>query len=138
MIKYLEECGYQNTDYLHYPAEEINKILVKFWFAIRKKKKSSDSQDSNPADCSTDNDKDMYSKATLENIKHALNRNLQNADHQIDLMNDNAFIKAQKAYHDACRELKAKGKAVVKSYPEIVHSGNLTSIHKQNTKICNQ
>ena len=39
MVKYLEECGYENTDYLHHPTEELNKILCKFWFAVCKQKK---------------------------------------------------------------------------------------------------
>ena len=117
MVKYLEECEYENTDYLHYPFDELNKVLCKFWFAIRKQKKPKNLTNS-------DNDDDgLYSKATLENIRHALNHNLQESSRAIDIITDHEFIESNKCYKDACKELKAKGKAVVKSYPEIIHSG---------------
>ena len=133
MVKYLEECNYENTDYLHYSVEELNKILCKFWFAIRKQKKPSKTDKVSNINCDTEaedslaseenDDELLYSKATLENIRHALNRNLQESGRHIDIITDHDFIECNKAYKDACKELKAKGKAVVKSYPEIVHAG---------------
>ena len=130
-LKYLEECNYENTDYLHYPVGELNKVLCKFWFAIRKQKKTktkdigtSDSELTEDLPTSEQNDDELlYSKATIENIRHALNRNLQEAGRAIDIITDHQFIECNNCYKDACKELKAKGKAVVKSYPEIIHSG---------------
>ena len=72
----------------------------------------------------------MYSKSSLENICHTLNKNLHEAGYYIDITRDPRFINSQKAYKEACLELKSVGKAVVKNYPEIKHKGNIfVSIH---------
>ena len=85
----------------------------------------------------TDNDdQGLYSKATLENIRHALNRVFQDNGRPIDIITDHDFIESNKAYKDVCKELKAKGKAVVKSYPEIVHAGKNINFCYRNMKIC--
>ena len=58
--KYLEEQdGIVNHDYWVYPDKELDKILVKFWFSLRK-----------PGG-------EKYSLSTLQNIKNALNCTLQ-------------------------------------------------------------
>ena len=67
----------------------------------------------------------MYSKNTLQNIRHALNRNLHDAGINVDITKDPTFVDSQKVYKDDCKELKAYRKAVVKSYPEIKHTGLL-------------
>ena len=41
----------------------------------------------------------------------------------IDLTRDSKFKKGQVNFKNACKELKGKGKGVVKSYPEIKHKG---------------
>ena len=129
MLKYLEECGYENTDYLTYPVEDLNKVLSKFWFSVRKQKPTPKKGDAGTSIEKEDTDDDLlYSKATLENIRHALNRNLQEAGRNIDIITDHEFIESNKSYKDACKELKAKGKAVVNSYPEINHAGEKTKI----------
>ena len=30
LMKYLEECEYENTDYLHYPVHDLNSCIGKF------------------------------------------------------------------------------------------------------------
>ena len=139
MFKYLEECGYENTDYIHYPTQELNSILCKFWFSIHKQPKKDSKKRS--IECFTenidpnDNDNEgLYSKTTLENIRHALNRVFQDNRRPIDIITEHDFIESNKAYKDACKELKAKGKAVVKSYPEIVHAGKNINFCYRNIK----
>ena len=111
--------------------DELNRILSKFWFAICKQKSKTSNADSATETVDKTNEKQnddddyLYLKATLENIRHALNRNLQNAGCTIDIITDHEFIESNKSYKEACKELKAKGKAVVKSNQEIVHSGDL-------------
>ena len=41
----------------------------------------------------------------------------------IDLTRDSKYKKGQVNFKNACKELKGKGKGVVKSYPEIKHKG---------------
>ena len=126
MLKYLEEIGVENNNCIHYPADELNAILCKFWFAIRKQKKDKPSKNSDIDfdNNETENDDNyLYSKATLENIRHALNCVIQEAGRPLDILSDQESIESNRCYRDACKELKAKGKAVVKSYPEIIHSG---------------
>ena len=84
-----EEGQIENTDWKHYPDYDLDAVLCKFWFAARNKSG------------------EHYTMATLENIKHSLNR----------------ILKSQNAYKEACRELKKIGKAVVKHYPEIAQKG---------------
>ena len=135
LVKYLQECGYENTDFIHYPTDELNKVLSKFWFAVRKQKKKTDSEATEGDQNDDNDDANLHSKATLENIRHALNRVLQDAGRNIDIINDHEFIESNKSYKDACKELKAKGKAVVKSYPEIIHSGKNEELLQKVTQI---
>ena len=109
---YLREKGYSNVDYVHYPKQNFNDILKNFWFEVRQKKRNKDT-----------NAPEMYSKATLQNIRHAINRNLQDNGKNYDITTDPEFTESEKAYKSACKELKKFGKAVTKSYPEINHKG---------------
>ena len=109
---YLDECGHESYDYVHYPHEDLDKILVKFWFSICKK----NSKDGTP---------EFYLKNTLQNIWHALNRNVCDPGHRVEIPKDSKYVDSQKAYKDAYKELKAQGRAVVRSYPEINHKGKI-------------
>ena len=89
-----------------------------------KASKNDKAQEVNETSTSDNNDDNrLYSKATLEKIRHALNRVFQENGRLIDIINDQEFVESNRRYKDACKELKAKGKAVVKSYPEIIHTG---------------
>ena len=108
----MSEVGYASTDYVTFSADELNSILKKLWFEVRRKPKNDDDEP------------EHYSKATLQNIRHAINRILQENGHEIDITSDLDFKELNKAYIAACKELKQIGKAVVKSYEEILHTGN--------------
>ena len=122
---YLLECGYETDDYLHYAVEDLNQILKKFWFEVRQKPKNPDEQAK------------RYSKATLQNIRHALNRNLQNAGRKFDITCDPEVTESNKSYVAACKELKKLGLVVVHSYPEILHSGKLFFHNLTNYNLMN-
>ena len=111
---YLSDKGYTDLDYVNYSKEKLNSILKNFWFEARQKKKKNDDPVAKP---------ELYSKATLQNIRHAINRNIHDAGKYYDITTDEAFGESENAYKAACKELKEKGRAVVNSYPEIVHAG---------------
>ena len=76
--KYLEEQdGIVNHDYWVYPDEELDKILVKFWFSLRKPSGQ------------------KYSMSTLQKIKNALNRQLQHKGHFLDISKDPCYVNSQ-------------------------------------------
>ena len=118
---YLQECGYESTDYVHYPEDDLYHILMKFWFSVHKKKKDNSE---GPAE--------LFSKKSQQNFRHALNKNLCDAGRKVDIKKDPRFVDSQKAYKDACKELKAEERAVVKSYTEISHTSMyLCNLHKK-------
>ena len=67
----------------------------------------------------------MYSANTLKNFRYGLNRILKSKGHLYDIIHKKttSFIGSQKAFADALKELKAEGKAEIKSYPEIDEEG---------------
>ncbi len=103
---YLKAIGEEDFEnWIDFPTEKLDNLLVKFWFTVHTKKG------------------EFLSLATLQNVKHALNRALKRAEKKLDITKDTAFIKSQEAYKDAARELKSKGKAVVNHYLEIKPTG---------------
>ena len=97
--EYLRDKGFQNLEYVHYSKEELNDVLKKFWFEVRRKKKDPNQ----PAE--------EYSKATLQNIRHAINRNLHEAGYFYDITTDPAFGESKQSYKAACSDLKKKGQS---------------------------
>ena len=111
LIDYLKDCGHDSTEYWCYPDEELDAILVKFWFEVR----SSVIND--------DGENEPYSVASLRNCCNAITRNLHTKGRYIDLSKDSKYVRSQKSFKDAVKELKKIGKGAVKSYPEICHAG---------------
>ncbi len=124
--KYLEEQdGIVNHDYWVYPDEELDKILVKFWFSLRKPSGQ------------------KYSMSTLQNIKNALNRQLQCKGHFLDISKDLCYVNSQWAFKDACKELKSEGFGHITSFPEIEmkdenHSNILSLTDQLSSSKCKQ
>ena len=105
-MKYLQEQeNILNMDYTVYPDDELDKILVKFWFSLRK----------------TSGEK--YLISILQNIKNALNHNLQRRGRNLDISTDGRYVNSQRAFKDACCELKSEGFGHVRSFPEIEEKG---------------
>ncbi len=112
--KYLEEQdGIVKHDNWVYPDKELDAILVKFWFSLRK-----------PGG-------EKYTIANLQNIKNALNRQMQCKGRNLDISKDTCYVNSQRAFRDACRELKSEGLGHVKNYPEIEGKGTETTIFRQ-------
>ncbi len=107
---YLEEqLGISNYNYWVYPDEELDHILVHFWFSLRKQGGK------------------KYTIASLQNIKNALIRQLQRKGRYLDISKDICYVNSQRAFRDACHELRTEGLGHVKSYPEIEEKGILPS-----------
>ena len=70
----------------------------------------------------------MYSLASLSNARNTLTRELHEHGRLIDLTSDPRYIGSRKVFDDASKELKTVGKAAVKSFPEIKHSGKKNNI----------
>ena len=105
---YLKACQIENIEeWLTFSDEKLDDLLVKFWFSIRTNKG------------------DYLSVASLQNIRHTLNRLLNKSGRSVDIIKDTAFKKSIQSYKDATKELKKLGKAIVKHYPEIHPTGNL-------------
>ncbi len=103
---YLKATGIENyEDWTQFGEKPLDECLVKFWFTLRTKKG------------------EYLSLTNLQNFKHSLNDALKCAGRKIDITKDPQFINSQEAYKDAARELKQKGKAVIRHYPEIIPSG---------------
>ena len=105
LLCYLEEQQPPNTDYWSYPDDKLDKILVKFWFSLRKKESN------------------KYTVSTLQNIKNGLNRSLQRWGRHLDISKDTRYAGSHWAFKDACKELKSEGLGFVKNFPEIEKRG---------------
>ena len=70
----------------------------------------------------------MYTISSLRNLRNGISRCLEERGRGIDLTTDPKYQKSQKAFGDACKELKRIGKGEVKNHPEIEHPGELNSI----------
>ena len=122
---YLREKDCANTEYWCYPDNELDDILCKFWFEVRTKRSPLET----PAEIAYAKEKkkdlhsELYTIASLRNLRNGLSRFLQEHAHNIDLTTDAMYKKSQIAFKDACKELKKLGKGVIHSYPEIEHSG---------------
>ena len=119
--KFLTECGETNTEYWNYEEPELDFFLCNFWFGARKDPDSDYDSDEDDADKTNL----MYSANTMKSFRYALNRILKFKGHEYDIMNKHSlsFKKSQQAFFDSQKELKALGKAEVKSAPEITEDG---------------
>ena len=95
-IKYLKAKN-NETDYWLI-AEDLDKILCKFWFEV----------------CTQEGD--YYKIGSLENLQYSLNKLLQSKGHEFDIVHGEAFVKSGKKFTEACKELKMKGYGVRESY----------------------
>lgn len=119
---YLEECNFQSTEYWCYPDNELDKILCKFWFKVWTTKNKDDSG-THP---------ELYFIASLWNLRNGLSHEMSKHGRHINFTTDPRHRNSQLTFKDACKELKAKGKSLVKSYPEIEHADTVTFLHRIN------
>ena len=116
------------TDYWNYTEPELDNFLAKFWFGARKYIPEG-KDDSEPAD--PEITERMYKANSLCNIRYGLTHILKQKGHLYDIMNrvTASFTKSQEAFTDAIKELKAKLKADVTPYPEILEEGTVFISH---------
>ena len=130
--KFLRQCGESNVDYWFYEEPELDNYLSKFYFGARKDADSdfeTDSEDPERQEL-------MYSANTMRSFRYALSRILQSKGHEYDIMHKNSlsFKKSQQAFLDSQKELKALGKAQIKSAPEITEEGKHCFLHSLHLK----
>ena len=102
------------TDFFVFNEPELDSYLSKFWFCLRKKKKTNH------------DNSDHYRVSSMYTMRHSLNRALKRYGHEFDITKKSctSFTKSIKAFEDAIAELKKMGKGYVINYPEIPDSGN--------------
>ena len=102
---YLATKGHP-VEYWLFDEPTLDNILKKFWFEVRTVKG------------------EHYMKGSLENLHYPINHVLHAKGHEFDIVHGDSFIGSQKAFKDACTELKKIGKGVHKSFKRIKPSGN--------------
>ena len=122
---FLEAMGRatNDCDYWDFTEESLDDYLAKFWFGARKHIQE---EEENEEESETEPKvKRMYSANSLKNYRYALNRIIKNK-RQLDITSkDNTkFSKSQKAFANAIKELKSKGKAEQKVKHEISEAGS--------------
>ena len=80
---------------------QLNSVLRKFYVEARKK------------------DGDFYKKSALTSIRFGINRHLQSARRNIDIINDSEFNEANSIFKAQVVELRRRGKADVTRTPDI-------------------
>lgn len=108
-IKWLTLRGI-HTDYWDLSVQELDDLLCKFYFEVRTE------------------EGDNYKKSSLGALRYGLNRCLHKKGYEFDIVHGTEFKKSTAAYLDACKELKALGKAERESYKEIIPKGNYKDI----------
>ena len=139
---YLEEINAHSTEYWYYPDEELDQVLSRFWFAVHTQRDPlNESEKKEAMKNNSDIHPEQYTIASLHNLRNGLSRCLSEHGKNIDLTTDPKFRESQRAFKDACKELKQIGKENVTSYPEITHAGKIyTHIfnkHHKNPKFQN-
>ena len=96
--------------------------MTKFWFGARKNITEDSEEEEND---DPNMKRRMYSANTSKNFHYGLNRILKSKGHLYGIIDKRtaSFTKSQQAFADALKELKAKGKAEIHSYPEIEEEG---------------
>ena len=88
-----------------YDESQLDKILSKFWFEVRTKHG------------------EHNRIASLENLRHSLNRVLHNKGQDFSIVHGDSFTKSRNAFQKACTELKSIGKGIRIPYKEIRPKG---------------
>ena len=127
LFKVLLQYGKSDLHYWNYDEEELDSMLAKFWFGARKDPDTDEETD-------TEDPKKMnlmYSTNTMKNFRYIINRILKTKGHLYDIMSKAtlSFKWSQQAFIDSQKELKALGKAEIKSAPEITEDGNLLAFY---------
>ena len=100
---YLSSKGL-NIDFENFTSTDLDKILTKFYAEIRQE------------------NGDFYKKSTLITIRHGINRYLQKANTNVDIINGVDFVKSKQMFSAVCKDLKRKGNGGGKHYPIIEES----------------
>ena len=126
MKQYLQEIGCTSLDYWAYPDNDFDQILSHFWFEVRTQQRPLNEEEMQHArDNGLDLHPEMYTIASLRNLRNGISRCMEDYGRPIDLTNDPRYEKSPKSFRDACKELKDMGKGKVKNYKEIEHAGTL-------------
>ena len=94
-----------DLNYWDWEPKLINDVLSKFWFAARNE------------------EGDRYRVSTLKHIRYGINRMMERKGHELDIITSDAYKPSQKAFMDACSELKKLGYGYVVSHKEITAQG---------------
>ena len=123
-INFLLANGQTDTDYWNFTEPELDKYLAKFWFGARKDICEGETEETNDNDDPNMKNR-MYKASSLRNFRYSLNRILKSRGHLYDITAKStaSFVKSQKAFVDAIKELKEEGKGDIQSYPEIAEEG---------------
>ena len=114
-IKYLLSVKEENCEYWTWSVDKLNNTLSKFWFAARNV------------------EGDYYRVSSLKHIRYALNRCLERQCHGYDIITSDAYKPSQKAFKDACTNLKKLGYGYVNNHPEISASGTVKFTLKRSS-----
>lgn len=104
-LSYIQAKGKPDLEYWNWDTETLNEVLSKFWFELRNQEGQ------------------HYRVSTLKHYVYGLNRCLQCRGHETDLVKSPCYIRSQKAFKDACAELKKLGLGYVENYKEISAKG---------------
>ena len=106
LVNYIE-VKHKDLDlnYWEWDPKVINDVLSKFWFAARNEQG------------------DRYRVSTLKHIRYGINHMMDSKGHEFDIINNDVYKPSQKAFQDACAELKKLGYGYIVSHKEIVAKG---------------
>ena len=105
----------------------LPRTLAKFWFAVwTQRSKLTDAERKEVETNGGDLYPEMYTIASLRNLRNGLTRCPEERGRGIDLTTDPRYKISQKSFMAACKELKRIGKGETKNYPEIDHTGEFS------------
>lgn len=109
LTSYIESKEDLKTDpeFWNWDEAKINAVLSKLWFEVRAQ------------------DGDHYRVSSMKHLFYGINRVFANHGYKKHLVKDPAFNDTQRAFHDACSQLKKLGLGYVESYKEITPEGTL-------------
>ncbi len=103
---YLKWANEEDLDFFEYDPEKLDQYLTTFWFNIRT------------------SSGEFYKIKSLEAIRYSLNRALKDSGCKFDITSKSGpFQNSIKAFEDAKRELKKKGKGNIDHIPDINPTG---------------
>ena len=116
LMAYLKHKG-NPQDYGNVEEPGLDKILGKFWFEAKNKKKKKKKGE-------------KYTVASLCHLHYGLNHGLKRRGHAYNIITSDSFSESQTKFNDACLYLKSLGKGYVKHYKEIKPSARVKIILK--------